>query len=374
MSAEAVAIFFDEDELGQLIDGWPEGMRLAVCLDAGGGCAMVVHHRTEDDGDVGGTVLRRVGEALGRPVGGFAVVPARHGLPTRRMMFSEERQLMRLVTDSDDLLEFATDYALNYAYAAEEGLDIEAIVTGRARPKAPARGARPAPEVVKTPAPAPAARTPEPRPELPDPPPAPAAHATAAPAAPRLPDGFRALAPEEQDHSLFTDAMLSLGVTGQVQLKTATTGADDPGVEIAEVYFRDDLLSFAIPIRALADCDRLPAMIVLNEALMPRAMVASLAQGPQAVRLTATGAHLFVGLAPARAAATSPLPVRETKTRTRPRRSLAARILRGGLGGGALAAGLLLALQIGLSPAFSHTDAKTAHTSLRDMIFAPNGQ
>ncbi|GHD99211.1 hypothetical protein U879_09610 [Defluviimonas sp. 20V17] len=382
---DAVAIFLDEEELGQLFDGWPEAMRLAVCLDEAGSCAMLVHHRDEDAG-----ILRRVTETLDRPNGEFCVVPARPGLPTRHMLFSEERKLMRLVVESTDLVEFATDYALNYRFAAEEGLDVEAMLTGRPRagkptsaPVAPAPQPAPRPEAprqtrpedqrpspsappaaVRAPAPA---RAPSFAP-APTPTPAP----TPAPAAPAgdhgLPEGFHRLRPEVQQDGLFAEALLSLGRPGEVRLTVGTPTPDTPGLKIPEIYFRNDLLSFAIPASALAGTERLPAKLVFDEALMPRAMVAALGQGPQAVRLTASGAHLFVGLPAPRAS----MPAVAAAARTLPakRRRLGRRLLRGGLGGGALVAGVLLAVRLGLSPAFSGTDGPGTVNALRDAIFA----
>ena len=366
---DAVAIFLDEEELGQLFDGWPQKMRLAVCLDEVGACAMLVHHRDED-----ASILSRVAETLDRPEGDFCVVPARPGLPTRRMLFSEERKLMSLVAESPDLLEFATDYALNYSFAAEEGLDVEAMLTGRPRASKPTAPLTPPPRPeVRLEAPREDFTTTRAAPKVPTPTPAPtpapapaSAPQSAAPADPDLPEGFHRLAPEVQRDGLFTEALLSLGRSGEIRLTVGTPTADTPGLKVPEIYFRNDLLSFAIPASALVGSHRLPAKLIFDEALLPRAMVAALGRGPQAVRLTASGAHLFVGLAPLRA----PAPAMATRAQRPPRRRLGRRLLRGGLGGGALVAGLLLAEQLGLSPAFSGTDGPGTVNALRDAIFA----
>ncbi|TMV55923.1 hypothetical protein FGG78_37815, partial [Thioclava sp. BHET1] len=125
-TTDAVAFLLEESELAQIFIDWPEDMRLAVCLDADGGCAMLVHHAREDD-----RILDRAASVLGVAPGGFAVVPRREGHPTRRMLFSEEQRLLALVAETEGLVEAASDYALNYAFAAEEGLDIERLTAGR---------------------------------------------------------------------------------------------------------------------------------------------------------------------------------------------------------------------------------------------------
>ncbi|WP_102223638.1 hypothetical protein [Acidimangrovimonas sediminis] len=366
--ADAVAIFLDEEELGQMLDGWPEGFRLAVCLDDDGGCAFLVHHRDEDS-----RVLARVGEALNRPVGGFAVVPARAGLPTRRMLFSEERKLMSLVAESAELRESAADYALNYAFATEEGLDVEAVVAGRARRAGPARPVPVAP--ASSPAMTAMARPIRPEPEAPprfttisapDPAPAPRPAPALAPLPADLPPGFHPLAPAARRASIFADALLSLGRSGEVWLTIGAPHPGAPALQVTEVYFRADLQSFAIPTAVIAAEGPLPARLSLAEELLPAALVAALSRAPQQVRLTASGAHLFVGLAPGRTERPA-VPAAQQPRNLAPR-NLRRRILRGGLGGGALAAALLLALQVGLSPAFSGTDHP--RKSLRDAIFA----
>lgn len=408
--SDAVAILLDEEELAQLFDGWPDGMRLAVCLDHGGSCAMLVHHRDED-----GRILRRIAETLDRAEGSFCVVPGRPGVPTRRMMFSEERRLLSLVAENTDLVEFAADYALNYSFAMDEGLDVEAVVTGRAArpavatapsdrvpvdtaPGAPAAAsptsgapeAEPAPLRALREAPPqaqPAARRPAEAPRRrasPEPQPEPAIRANRS----EVPDGFHALAPEEQQDGLFADALLSLGRSGEVRLTLDDAEQAAEGLPIRELYFRNDLQSFAIPARAFAGHDSLPPKLIFAETQLPRAMVASLGRGPQQVRLTASGSHLYVGLVsampvlratsappPATAPAPSPsfAPAAASPPAPQPKPSrprLSRRLLRGGIGGGALVAGLLLALQLGLSPAFSGTDGPSAVNVLRDAIFA----
>ena len=82
---DAFAYFVDPSELSVLVQGWPEEMRLLLCMDAGGLCEFVVFHNDEEH-----AVFDRVADILDRPVGSFAVSPEVEGHPCRRLLFSEE--------------------------------------------------------------------------------------------------------------------------------------------------------------------------------------------------------------------------------------------------------------------------------------------
>lgn len=117
-TAETLAYFIEEDALRGAILNWPAGICVVLCLDETGTCELLVHHREERD-----HVLTKVADVLGRPLGQFQVAPERRGYPTRKLLFSEEQQLMGLLDEAENLLEVASDYAINYSFAKEEGLD-----------------------------------------------------------------------------------------------------------------------------------------------------------------------------------------------------------------------------------------------------------
>lgn len=123
---DALAYFPDDRDLTHLVPNWPLGMTAVLCLDDAGRCEVMVCHRDE-----GASVLRRVADVLGKPRGGFAVFPQVEGHPTRRILFSEEQQLLSLLTSAEKLQERASDYAINYAFAREEGLDPECVISPR---------------------------------------------------------------------------------------------------------------------------------------------------------------------------------------------------------------------------------------------------
>ncbi|MFC2970525.1 hypothetical protein [Acidimangrovimonas pyrenivorans] len=362
-TSEALAFFLEEADLGHLFVDWPAGMRLVICLDHDGDCAMLVYHADEEP-----RILRRAADLLRKPVGTFCVVPPRDGCPTRRMLFSEEQKLLALVSETENLYETASDYAINYAFAAEEGLDTELMTTGSsgaaaADPAAAAEEVQPTlpPIPPVSPHRAPSVVTPEIAPDR-----------AAASARGNVPEGFRALSEDERRYSLFADGMLTLGRRGQLSLTAGDAAAEaGPAVTVDRIYFRDDLLSFAIPVATLREqgARGLPGRIMLGEHLFPAPLVETLARGPQPVRLTAAGAFIYVGLGPSRvpaaAAPAAAVPPAPASAAARPRRR---GLLRSLLGGGAVAVLALLALQIGLSPAFSRADAPAK--SLRDDVFA----
>ncbi|MAL99941.1 MAG: hypothetical protein CL583_15990 [Alteromonadaceae bacterium] len=128
---DKLAYLLDADQLAGLFIDWPEEMNVALCLDDRGGCEIMVYHRDE-----GRAVLRKVASVLGRPLGSFIVVPEQKGYPTRKVMFSEEQKLLSLVAEAHELPETATDYAINYRYALDQGLDPDTMKPPRRRESA----------------------------------------------------------------------------------------------------------------------------------------------------------------------------------------------------------------------------------------------
>lgn len=123
---DAFAYFVDPAEIAQLVHGWPEEMRLLLCMDAAGLCEFVVFHNDEES-----AVFDRVADILDRPVGSFAVSPEVEGHPTRRLLFSEENALLKAIQGSKTLEETAADYLINYNFAREEGLDFDELMRPR---------------------------------------------------------------------------------------------------------------------------------------------------------------------------------------------------------------------------------------------------
>ena len=109
-TVEKLAYFFEPADLVTVFDPWPREIGLVLCMEESGHCEIVLHHMEES------AVLQKVAAVLRQPVGDFAVVPPMRGLPTRRVLFSDEQRLLSIVTGEDELPEMAADYLINYQY------------------------------------------------------------------------------------------------------------------------------------------------------------------------------------------------------------------------------------------------------------------
>lgn len=117
-SGNRLVVLVDGADVRHVFSSWPPDICLAVCLDASGDCTMIVFHREERPG-IAGPVLQRLGWTADEA----SFVPKVEGFRTRQFLYSDERRLMVLVSSNADILEEAHDYAVNYTYALEEGLD-----------------------------------------------------------------------------------------------------------------------------------------------------------------------------------------------------------------------------------------------------------
>ncbi|PCH98190.1 MAG: hypothetical protein COB84_02715 [Rhodobacteraceae bacterium] len=117
-SLKAFVYFAEYDVVKEMMPDWPSEMRLAIGLHATGKCELIVFHHHEAS-----LIIKRISRILNLPVGHFGVVPERQGYPTKVIRFSDQQLLMKLITAKDDLCETASDYAINYRFAVEEGLD-----------------------------------------------------------------------------------------------------------------------------------------------------------------------------------------------------------------------------------------------------------
>ena len=136
---DAFAYLMDADLVRSALPDWPAELGLVLCLVADGTCRTAVFHREESS-----RALRKAAGLLGRAERSFAVAPAVEGWPSRRVRFSEEQELLNIVAGEPGLVEVATDYAINYRFAREEGLNPETMVAGR-----PAAERSPAPRAVE---------------------------------------------------------------------------------------------------------------------------------------------------------------------------------------------------------------------------------
>lgn len=117
-SEQVMAVLLEEDDLRLVHRDWPSKMRLAVCLMPSGDCQLLLFRQEE-----AGIFAQRLRKHLGLRSEEICIYPPVHGFPTRQLRYSDERSLATLLADSPQLVEDATDYAVNFAFALEEGLD-----------------------------------------------------------------------------------------------------------------------------------------------------------------------------------------------------------------------------------------------------------
>lgn len=117
-SGSRLVVLVDGTDVKHVFASWPQDICLAVCLDPSGDCTMIVFHRQERPGIANHLIAR-----LGWPLDEARFVPRVDGFQTRQFLYSDERRLMVLVSSNPEILEEANDYAVNYTYALEEGLD-----------------------------------------------------------------------------------------------------------------------------------------------------------------------------------------------------------------------------------------------------------
>ncbi len=115
---KVMAVLMGPVEVRQTFRDWPSDMCLAVCLMENGECQLVVFQQEEAD-----LLPDRLRGHLGLRSDALCFFPRVPGYPTRTLLYSDERRLMSLVAEAPEIVEEATDYSVNYAYAQEEGLD-----------------------------------------------------------------------------------------------------------------------------------------------------------------------------------------------------------------------------------------------------------
>ncbi|MBE9637118.1 hypothetical protein [Salipiger mangrovisoli] len=278
MNAEKLAYFFEAAELQTVFADWPDEIGLALCLDEAGSCEMVLHHVEE-----GRAVLRKVGAVLDSAKGGFAVVPPVEGYPTRRVLFSDEQKLLKLVAGEDDLAEMAEDYLINYRFEQDR----------KARP-APMRVMEAMPEAVAT-----ALRGPEPfrwRPRLHLSELTPKSVARRKSKRGEMPEGYASAEVVSDSDCLFVEAEVSLGYRGvRVTLSPELVTIQTRAVLVDEVGFRDDFSRFVLPRKAVQGwVPGAPLVIDIPETRFPAGLRQRFAASPRTAEVTVTDHGVFV--------------------------------------------------------------------------------
>lgn len=138
---------------------WPEDVGVAVVRTSGPEVEIFPVHRQEDPA----ALLRRIEEFSGIALGAAAIYPPVEGHPKCDLPPDTLRELVsgieKFLASSPDVVEEAEDFAVNFAFAAEEGIDLSGALTpaeraappvlpGYVSPASGAAGMRPFPDAV----------------------------------------------------------------------------------------------------------------------------------------------------------------------------------------------------------------------------------
>ncbi|QFT47405.1 hypothetical protein FIU97_12535 [Roseivivax sp. THAF40] len=105
---ERLAYRFDEEELAQVIDGWPVGVSAVLCMSSSGLTRIALYRSRAPE-----EVLARIEGATGWSSETFAISPKLPGVRTMRVTFSEAQGFLRMVERVDGLLAMANNFALS---------------------------------------------------------------------------------------------------------------------------------------------------------------------------------------------------------------------------------------------------------------------
>lgn len=290
---EKFVYLLEEEAVAALLPDWPREMQLALCLGPDGGCEMAVHHRAEVAQALGR--IAALNDPAGRQDRGVAkgrdedaadsqficVAPPVAGYPTRKVLFSEEQQLLSLVAGMPQLAEMASDYAINHRFARDQGLDLATLTAGANRDAGPA----PATPRDHGRAPAPDGAVPTPK--------AAALHFVTHLS---LPAGYAAPAAAERPECLFVEGRLECAGTA-IRLTVApqaASGTELP-VAVAKLGYRDDFARFVLPRTLLGQwAPGRAALLDIPADLFPEALAARYMARPHLAEITVTRRGVFV--------------------------------------------------------------------------------
>lgn len=276
MSNSGTFVYLLEEEVvSDMLSGWPDDIQIAVCLTFGGACDLAVHHQSETQ-----RVLERILALHGLNRSDLCVAPHVEGYPTRKVLFSEEQQLLSLVADSPHLAELASDYAINYRFAQDEGLDTD-TATGTTGGRQPAAADKSAKDWTGAHEAEPAAMSARSR-----------AYVTHL----SLPSGYAAPPMLNRPECVFVEARLQReGDAIRLIIAPEAATGKESSVTVTRIGCRDDFARFVLPRNALDGW--VPddvAILDMPEHAFPVAMVERFMREPHLCHVTVTARGVFV--------------------------------------------------------------------------------
>lgn len=107
-----------EDELRGTFTEWPNLMNLAVWVDMASEFSITVYREEEQD-----QIISRIAQEADMQVSDIHVIPEQEGYQTASLLFSDENAIIKMVSERADLVDMAGDYAVNYQFCLDEGID-----------------------------------------------------------------------------------------------------------------------------------------------------------------------------------------------------------------------------------------------------------
>lgn len=243
--------FLEAEAVSAVLPDWPEGMQVAVCMTAEGGCDLAVHGEGEER-----LVLNRLAELHRTPLQAFCVSPEMAGFQSHKIFFSQEQDLLSLVAQSDDLTSLARDYALRH-HALKDPSAAPVHISASLGEKA----SNPDDDTVSF----------------------------------IMPSGYAASIPDERPECMFLDARLERG-DNTIRLIIAPgdrTGAE-PVTYISQVGSRDDFGRFVLPLSVLDGWSHGASVVVdMPLAVFPEALLSRYLTGSHGCEVTVTACGVF---------------------------------------------------------------------------------
>jgi hypothetical protein len=116
---------FDQDRLSHALGEWTPGISLAVAVSEEGAVHFQIHHVSEE-ASLPAMIVRRFGVGEGDLVVSQDAPQTVRDIvgEVRKVRFSEEKRMLDLVLARPGLPEEAADYAINFAFSREEGIEV----------------------------------------------------------------------------------------------------------------------------------------------------------------------------------------------------------------------------------------------------------
>lgn len=118
---------FGPEEIPVRIPDWPEGVGVAVCRAGGKTLSFQPYHT----GESGMALRKRLPAEAGAALNGFLVYPAMRGIGEAKLSYSDDQRIVseleHALRSMPLLVEAVADFAINFEFAEDEGIGLDAL-------------------------------------------------------------------------------------------------------------------------------------------------------------------------------------------------------------------------------------------------------